>query len=144
MKYLIFYLAILVIAIVVYFFIYRHEKKMRVWLNQRVDRLLYQYNSVVYTNKDTIFDYKETKKLLFHNQKTFFAQPTHYIQLLPLLLKDIDFLSNLTKKEIIPEKEMKELNETEEIWEKIHNFKKYTHTILIILTLWIGKIFIPE
>lgn len=124
--------------------LHNHEQKICRRINQRIDKILFIFDRTVYFRKNAFVDYEQAKSLLFHNQEHFFSNPTEYAFLLPLLLKDVDYLSSLLSQELISPKNLKELQTTQEVWDKLHTFKDYTHTILIILTLGIGKLFLPR
>ena len=58
-------------------------------------------------------------------------------------MKDIDYLTNLLQEEIVDPSIIKIVKATYITWEKITTLKEYTHTIIIILTLWIAKLLLP-
>ncbi len=144
MVYLYIYLAIIALLVIGYLILHNHEQKIARWINQWIGKILSIFDSTVYFRKNAFVDYKQAKPLLFHNQEQFFSNPTEYAFLLPLLLKDVEYLSSLLSQEIISPKNLKDLQTTQEVWEKLHTFKDYTHTILIILTLGIGKLVLPK
>lgn len=144
MIYLYIYLIVIAVLIAVYFILHNHEQKIAKRLNQWIDKILFLFDRTVYTRKNAFVDYESAKWLLFHNQKNFFAKPTVYADLLPLLLKDAEYATSLVKQEIISQKDTKDLLETQEVWQKLYTIKKYTHIIITFLTLWIGKILLPR
>ncbi len=144
MIYLYIYLTCIALLVLWYLMLHNHEQKIFRRINQRIDKILFIFDRTVYFRKNAFVDYKQAKPLLFHNQEQFFSNPTEYAFLLPSLLKDVDYLSSLLSQEIISPKNLKELQTTQEVWEKLHTFKDYTHTILIILTLGIGKLVLPK
>lgn len=144
MIYLYIYLISIALLTVWYLVLHNHEKKISRRIHQRIDKILSTFDRTVYFRKNAFVDFVSAKPLLFHNQEQFFSHPTEYSFLLPLLLKDVEYLSSLLSQEIIPPKNLKDLQDTQEVWQKLHTIKEYTHTILIILTLWIGKLLLPN
>lgn len=122
---------------------YTHWQRITKTIVQQTDGLLYLIDSSIYKNKDTVFDYSTAKTLLFHNQKDFFQKGQQYPHLLPLLLDDSQYLSTLLQQDILDEKTVQGIQETYNIWGKLHKLKKQTHIILIIFTLGIAKLFLP-
>lgn len=137
------YLIVVCILIVVYILFYRHWKRVTKNLIKQIDTLLFYYDKAIYSHKDTIHNYSETKALLFHNQKHFFEKEKSYPTVTINLLKDIDYLTGLLQEEVVDPSIVKIVKATYITWEKINTLKEYTHTILIILTLGIGKLFLP-
>ncbi len=137
------YLIVIVLLTIAYSIFYIHRKRITKTIIAQIDTLLYLFDKAVYTNKEKIFDYETTKTLLFHNQQQFFEKGKDYPHILPQLLQDIAYISNLTQNQIVDTQAIQSLQETYIVWEKLHTLKKYTHTILIILTLWIAKLFLP-
>ncbi len=137
------YLSVLVVLILIYSIFYTHRKKISKILGFQVDTLLYVFDKAVYNNKDNIFDYSTAKALLFHNQSEFFSSGKQYNEVLPNLLQDISYISELLETSVIEAKEIESIQETYATREKIHTLKDYTHTILTILTLWIANLFLP-
>ncbi len=137
------YLIVIVLLTIAYSIFYIHRKRITKTIIAQIDTLLYLFDKAVYINKETIFDYQTTKTLLFHNQQQFFTNGKDYPHILPQLLQDIAYISNLTQNQIVDTKSIQSLQETYVVWEKLHTLKKYTYTILIIFTLWIAKLFLP-
>lgn len=144
MKYLIVYLALAILSVLVYFVFYRDEKKMAKNLLKQLDKLLFSYDYTIYSRKNAIFDYDNTKSILFHNQKKFFSKPEEYLTFLPELIKDTQYLSDLVNQEILSKKDAEMLVEAYGVWEKMHKIKENTYIISSILTLWIGKLLLPR
>lgn len=137
------YLIIIAGLVVLYLILMQHEKKLAMALTRHVDSLLFAFDRTVYDSTHQIFDYATTKSLLFHNQREFFAHGSNYNEILPLMIKDIAYLSDLTHSELLPASFSQSLEEVYTTWQKIHTFKKQTHIILTILTLGIAKLLLP-
>ncbi len=122
---------------------FTHRKRLTKTLINQIDTLLYLFDHAVYTNKSNIHEYETTKTLLFHNQQQFFEKGKNYPDVLPLILKDIAYIQTLTQANIVDDQAIQSLQDTYIVWQKLHTLKHYTHTILIILTLGIAKLFLP-
>lgn len=137
------YCIVIVLLVVAYMIFYTHRKRITKTLVDQIDTLLYLFDKAVYANKEQIFDYDTTKTLLYHNQQQFFQKGKDYPHFLPLLLQDVTYINTLINTQIVDAQAIQSLQETYVVWEKLHTLKKYTHTILIILTLGIAKLFLP-
>lgn len=137
------YITVVVVLIVVYLLFFNHRKKITKMLLLQTDELLYRFDIAVIKNKNTIYDYETTKHILFHNQTWFFKQWKSYTDLTVSLIKDVEYLQSLLQKDITTTSELKIIKATYITRQKINTLKEYTHTILIILTLWIGKLLLP-
>ena len=144
MIYLYIYIGAIGLLVIGYLMLHNHEQKLSRRIQQWIDKILSTFDRTIYFRKNAFVDFGSAKSLLFHNQEQFFSNPTEYTFLLPLLLKDVAYLSSLLSQEIISPKNLKDIQETQEVWEKLHTIKDYTHTILIFLTLGIGKLFLPK
>ncbi len=105
--------------------------------------MIFHYDLEIYKNTDTIYDYNTTKHLLFHNQVAFFEKWKRYTDITIQLIQDSEYLSWLLQKNVIDPSAIRIIKATYITWQKINTLKEYTHTILIILTLWIAKLFLP-
>lgn len=143
MNFLWIYLGVVVALVIVYLVFNTHRKRISRTLIAQIDTLIYLFDKHVYEHKQAIFDYDATKSLLFHNQQQFFQRWKNYAELMPLILKDIEYVSTLIHKQIISQEDMNSLTEIYHTEQKLYTLKHYTHTILIILTLWIAKLFLP-
>jgi hypothetical protein len=121
----------------------RHEKKLAMGITQQTDSLLYAFDKGIIDNRSVIFDYAATKSLLFHSQQQFFTTGKEYQELLPTILKDCQYLSDLTHTQVATTDTEESIAQMHTTREKIYTFRKQTHIILIILTLWIAKLFLP-
>lgn len=137
------YLSVLWVLIITYLVFYRHWKSVTKNLVKQIDTLLYYYDKAAYVHKDTIHDYDENKKILFHSQQQFFDKEKKYQNITINLLKDVDYLTWLLQEEVVDSSIIKIVKATYITWEKMNTLKEYLYIILIILTLWIGKIFLP-
>lgn len=137
------YVSVVVVLIVAYMFFFNHRKKITKMLLFQTDELLYRFDTAVVANKDIIYDYEATKHILFHNQAWFFKKWKSYTDLTVSLIKDVEYLQWLLQKDITTTSELKIIKATYITRQKINTLKEYTHTILIILTLWIGKLLLP-
>jgi hypothetical protein len=120
---------------VVYSIFYAHRKKVTQALTFQIDTLLYVFDKAIYHHKDAIFDYSTAKPLLFHNQYNFFTKGGQYTEILPNLLQDISYVSDLLGTSLIEPNELQSIQATYTAREKIYTLKEYTHTIITILTL---------
>ena len=137
------YAVVLSVLIIAYVILYRHWKNITKNLIKQTDTLLYYYDKAIFFHKNNIHNYQENKTILFHNQQQFFDKEKNYHTLTIPLLKDIDYLTWLLQEEIVDPSIIKIVKATYITWEKMNTLKEYTYIILIILTLWIGKIFLP-
>ena len=137
------YVAVLVILFIAYYVIHKHEQQIARSVIRQIDALIYAFDSTIYHNYQKIFDFSTAQHLLFHNQKEFFAQGKNYADILPKIIHDILYVSDLTHTQPISQEFSDSLMQTYGVRTKIQSFKKQTHIIIIILTLGIGKIILP-
>jgi hypothetical protein len=137
------YIWVLVLLLIAYGAFSHHRKKTTHALIKQIDNMIYMFDKEIYLHKDQIYDFDTTKQILYHNQSAFFKKWRKYPDFTLQAIWDIEYLHWLLQKEILPTSGATIIKATYLTRQKINTLKEYTHIILIILTLWVAKLFLP-
>ncbi len=112
------------------------KRKVEKAFTYDVDSIFYQMAKTILTEKERIYDYKNTLSLLYHDKKAIFTKPTKsYHEQFPKLQENMKYIEKLLQKEIFSGEKKKRLDQNAKMLHKIARIQTLTHTILTFLTL---------
>ncbi len=96
---------VLLLCIMIYSLTSQHLKKITEYVQQSIDRFLYDYNLNIYKNKDKFYNWEQALDVIFENQKKFVQAWTYNFEQVDLFvdkfLDDVYYIENLFEKQKI-------------------------------------------
>ena len=136
------YIGVLVALVATFVAVSRHQKRFEILFTYEVDYMFYEIARTLYQAKDTIYEYKKSVEVLYHDKKKIFTKPivsyeTHF----PVLQENVHYLEQLLEKKIFTDSFGERVQNNYKTLRQIHKINIVTHTILAFWTLGIAKLF---
>lgn len=134
------YVTVLVALIIISSHVIKHKRRFEVIFTYDIDYVFYEMAKTLIAAKDELYDYENTLSVLYHDKDRIFRKPVlSYQEQFPKLKENMDYLENLLKKDIFPEKFTTRLDQNYHTLQKVSRISALTNTILTFRTLGIAK-----
>lgn len=150
MEILILYISMLFLIVLILIILNNHIKKIIKFIDQKINEILYIYNSTIYKNKDNIENSKEeTLSLFFNNYKKFLKKINSYnisihYNFFNSLNNDMEYIFSFFEKNFNQETEINKVNNYFLFIFKLCSYYNFMYILFLIFTLGLGNFLIKK